>query len=169
MIFSVYPTMDAMLDLSSDGESDNPKKGGSTSAAYEMIPLEDDFEPTSLDGKCAQSRLERGVLTLFLVSFTTDSTNSCARLLFPLHYIAVICARGKEAYNHPGNLRFRELVADNLHTYKSSTSKMAKSQIVRDIIESVRLASPRGGFVKKVDGKWWDVGKCCTYPSRGPS
>jgi hypothetical protein len=35
----------------------------SNSAAYEMIPLEADFEPTELD---------------------------------------VICARGKEAYNHPG-------------------------------------------------------------------
>jgi len=71
----------------------------------------------------------------------------------------VICARGKEAYNHTGNIRFRQLVADQLHNYQSSTSKMAKSQIVREIIESVRRASPKGGFVKKVNGKWFDVGE----------
>lgn len=36
---------------------------------------------------------------------------------------------------------------------------MAKSHIVREIIESVRRASPKGGFVKKVSGKWFDVGE----------
>ncbi|CAB9500996.1 Nitrilase family, member 2 [Seminavis robusta] len=118
MIFTIHSAMDPTYQ-SSDGESGSAKKA-SNSAAYEMIPLDDDFEPTSID---------------------------------------VICARGKEAYNHPGNIRFRALVADQLHNYKTSTSKMAKSQIVRDIIESVRRASPRGGFVKKVNGKWFDVGE----------
>lgn len=102
----------------SSNPAGNVKK--SNSAAYEMIILEPDFEPTSLD---------------------------------------VICARGKEAYNHTGNIRFRQLVADQLHNYQTSTSKMAKSQIVREIIESVRRASPKGGFVKKVNGKWYDVGE----------
>jgi len=36
---------------------------------------------------------------------------------------------------------------------------MEKSKIVRDIIESVRQASPQGGFVKKVNGEWFDVGE----------
>jgi len=71
----------------------------------------------------------------------------------------VICARGKGAFNHPGNIRFRALVQDQLHSYSSSTSKMEKSKIVRDIIESVRQASPQGGFVKKVNGEWFDVGE----------
>ena len=48
---------------------------------------------------------------------------------------------------------------DQLHNYQTSTSKMAKSHIVREIIESVRRASPKGGFVKKVNGKWFDVGE----------
>lgn len=103
---------------SGNNSAGNVKK--SNSAAYEMIILDADFEPTSLD---------------------------------------VICARGKEAYNHTGNIRFRQLVADQLHNYQTSTSKMAKSQIVREIIESVRRASPKGGFVKKVNGKWYDVGE----------
>lgn len=30
---------------------------------------------------------------------------------------------------------------------------------MRDIIESVRRASPRGGFVKQVNGEWFDVGE----------
>jgi len=71
----------------------------------------------------------------------------------------VICARGKEAFNHPGNARFRAMVQSQLHSYSSSSSKVEKSKIVRDIIESVRRASPQGGFVKQVDGKWFDVGE----------
>lgn len=103
-------------------EESPPRKSSSSSgsAAYEMVPLEPGFEPTSLD---------------------------------------VICARGKEAFNHSGNIRFRALVQEQLHSYSSSASKMEKSKIVRDIIESVRLASPQGGFVKKVNGEWFDVGE----------
>lgn len=120
-----FPPTIATMDhpLHSDGDNSNDGAQGnkkSNSAAYEMVPLEAGFEPTSLD---------------------------------------VICARGKEAYNHPGNIRFRTLVQDQLHNYQSSTSKMAKSHIVREIIESVRRASPKGGFVKKVNGKWFDVGE----------
>ena len=57
------------------------------------------------------------------------------------------------------NARFRALVQSQLHNYSSSTSKVEKSKIVRDIIESVRRASPSGGFVKQVNGRWWDVGE----------
>jgi hypothetical protein len=48
-------------------------------------------------------------------------------------------------------MRFRALVQDQLHNYQS--------HIVREIIESVRRSSPKGGFVKKVNGKWFDVGE----------
>lgn len=57
------------------------------------------------------------------------------------------------------NAQFRALVQDHFDSYSQSTSKMEKSKIVRDIIDSVRQASPQGGFVKKVDGVWMDVGE----------
>ena len=47
MILTNLSTMDSVYQ-SSDADS---AKRTSNSAAYEMIPLEDDFEPTSLDGK----------------------------------------------------------------------------------------------------------------------
>jgi hypothetical protein len=48
MIFTSDTTMDPTYHSSSDGESGNKKT--SNSASYEMVPLADDFEPTSLDG-----------------------------------------------------------------------------------------------------------------------
>jgi len=78
----------------------------------------------------------------------------------PLWYLSlpVIFGRNKEAFKHPGNTRFRAKVQSQLHSYSSSSSKV-KSGIVRDITESVRRDSPQGGFVKQIDGKWFDVGE----------
>ncbi|CAB9500975.1 Nitrilase family, member 2 [Seminavis robusta] len=70
----------------------------------------------------------------------------------------VICARGKEVYNHEGNRRFRELVKSNLHTYSKCVTKMQKTRLVASIIETVRAKSGNGGFVKFIKGKWYEVG-----------
>ena len=48
MILTNLSTMDSVYQSS---DADSAKKA-SNSAAYEMIPLADDFEPTSLDGEC---------------------------------------------------------------------------------------------------------------------
>jgi hypothetical protein len=71
----------------------------------------------------------------------------------------VICARGKDAKNHCGNRRFRQKVQDALLNYSKSDSKMEKSMILSDIVESVRRGSPFGGFVKSNQhGQWFEVG-----------
>lgn len=70
----------------------------------------------------------------------------------------VICARGKQALNHPGNLRFREMIAQSLDEYSEASTKLEKSNIVSTIVDAVREASPHGGFVKEVDGTWYEVG-----------
>lgn len=69
----------------------------------------------------------------------------------------VICARGKEVYNHEGNRRFRTLVKKHLNTYSSCVTKMQKSRLVNYIVGTVREASPNGGFIKKIDERWYAV------------
>jgi hypothetical protein len=70
----------------------------------------------------------------------------------------VVCARGKDAFNHPGNRHLRVLIAAHLEAYKKADSKIQKSLIVSSIVDSVRQASPAGGFVKKGDRSWFEVG-----------
>jgi len=70
----------------------------------------------------------------------------------------VICARGKQAYNHPGNRRFRDVVEENLADYSNCQTKLDKSLVVSKIVDSTRQASPEGGFVKNVEGRWYEVG-----------
>ena len=68
----------------------------------------------------------------------------------------VVCARGKEAFLHPGNKMFRELVAGFTTAYESAPNKAQRSVIVSDIIEKVR--SMGNGFVRKEkDGEWHTI------------
>jgi len=71
----------------------------------------------------------------------------------------VICARGKEAYNHPGNKRFRSMIELSIEQYSKANSKLEKSLIVTSIVGAVRDVASGGGFVKKEDnGRWVEVG-----------
>lgn len=69
----------------------------------------------------------------------------------------VICARGKEVFNHEGNRRFRTLVKKHLDTYSKCVTKIQKSRLVNFIVGTVRDASPQGGFIKKIDHRWYAV------------
>jgi len=69
----------------------------------------------------------------------------------------VICARGKKAWNHPGNTFFRALADQSAEQYGKATSRFERSVIVTQIIETIR--SKGGKFVKKTGpGKWIEVG-----------
>lgn len=70
----------------------------------------------------------------------------------------VICARGKHAKNHIGNQRFRQKIKEVTQAYANAESRLYKSLVVSSVIDYVRKASPNGGFVKEVDGVWYDVG-----------
>lgn len=71
----------------------------------------------------------------------------------------VICARGSTAASHVGNLRFREIIRQNLPRYNAAKTKMDKSLIVTSIVDAVRYSSPNGGFIKQdKNGMWHDVG-----------
>jgi hypothetical protein len=70
----------------------------------------------------------------------------------------VICARGKRAKNHIGNQRFRQKIKEVTQAYADAESRLYKSLVVSSVIDYVRKESPNGGFVKEVDGVWYDVG-----------
>ena len=70
----------------------------------------------------------------------------------------VICARGRIAVNHTGNKRFKLIVESSLQRYSNAPSKLAKSAIVSDIVETIRASSPGGGFVKKEGNMWYEAG-----------
>lgn len=70
----------------------------------------------------------------------------------------VICARGKGAFNHAGNKRFRQVVESYCTKYKNVQSKIERSAIVSDIIDSIRKFG--SGFIKQEEttGEWFEVG-----------
>ena len=63
----------------------------------------------------------------------------------------VICKRGKDARNHNGNKFFRHLVEANVENYLKCRSRSDKSLLVLRIVDTVRQASPQGGFVKQIE------------------
>lgn len=70
----------------------------------------------------------------------------------------VVFARGKVAHQHEGNKRFRNLVKMHQEAYANAPTKYRKSQIVSHITNTVRQASPQGGFVKLIKGCYYEVG-----------
>lgn len=83
----------------------------------------------------------------------------------------VICARGKTAWNHVGNRRFRTTVDINLDRYKAATTKVQKSLIVMEIVDLYRENSPRGGFVRQDSDtkRWHEVGDAVAREKVGQS
>ena len=72
----------------------------------------------------------------------------------------VICAPGKEARNHAGNINYRNIIKMELENYSKASSKLEKSLIVSSIVDKIRRDSPNGGFVKlnTKTGEWYEVG-----------
>jgi hypothetical protein len=83
----------------------------------------------------------------------------------------VICARGKAAWNHIGNRRYRVTIDLFFGKYKAANSKVAKSLLVMQIVDIFRENSPRGGFVKQDNktGRWLEVGDAIAREKVGQS
>lgn len=80
----------------------------------------------------------------------------------PSHYSPgeydVICARGKNAKTHTGNLFFQSIIEDTAPRYSASQGKLSKSIIVSAIIDTIRRLSPKGGFIKPSGQQWIEIG-----------
>jgi hypothetical protein len=72
----------------------------------------------------------------------------------------VIFGRGKSAFSHAGNRRFRMVILMNLEKYHNAKNRVDKSTIVTSIVDLIREGSPvNGGFVGKsvVTGQWMRI------------
>jgi len=69
-----------------------------------------------------------------------------------------ICGRGRTAYNHIGNKRFRLIVAMHVDKYIHAYDKLGKSLIVLSIVDQIR--SKNGNFIKydKATNRWFEIG-----------
>jgi len=70
----------------------------------------------------------------------------------------VICSRGKKAFQHAGNRNFRNIIERHMEEYAKASTKFEKSIIVTQIVDQVRQASPSGGFIRRDNGRWYEVG-----------
>jgi hypothetical protein len=70
----------------------------------------------------------------------------------------VLFGRGGMTNGHPGNRRFRDVIALHRPDYIRAT-KMDKPKVARRIVRAIRHGNPPGRFLRKGDdGKWYDVG-----------
>ncbi|EEC46715.1 predicted protein [Phaeodactylum tricornutum CCAP 1055/1] len=70
----------------------------------------------------------------------------------------VLFGRGGMTNSHPGNRRFRDVIALHRPDYIRAI-KMDKPGVARKIVQAIRTGIPPGRFLKKNDdGKWYDVG-----------
>lgn len=71
---------------------------------------------------------------------------------------AVICGRGKACTSNPGNRKLRSLIKEYLQAYGKATNKVEKTEIVSNIMDSIKKdCGEEAAFVKKEEGTWWEV------------
>jgi len=70
----------------------------------------------------------------------------------------ILCGRGGATNHHPGNKRFRDLVAVHRPDYVAAP-KVSKPVVARRLVRAIRMANPPGRFLKKRNnGLWEDIG-----------
>lgn len=72
----------------------------------------------------------------------------------------VLCGRGRDYYQHVGNQRFRLIVSLSLQRYARAMTKHDKGLIIISIVDTIRQASPHGGFIRfdRKSGNWYEIG-----------
>lgn len=91
------------------------------------------------------------------------SSDECIKNYLPPDFMPtekdVVCARGKEAFLHPGNKRYRDIIDLNLDKYKGAKNKNEKSKLVMEIVEEVRQDAP-AGLIRfcDVEQLWYEIG-----------
>lgn len=70
----------------------------------------------------------------------------------------VMCGRGKMSHHHVGNHRFRDIIERSLKRYNKATNKVTKSNVVTDIVDSVREEAKTiggAGFIRQENAGYW--------------
>ena len=117
------------------------------------------FEPIQI----SDSSFSQMAVVLDSDSSSTSSNAPIGTLLpdnfEPTNY-DVICGRGKGCAEWVGNRRFRVTIAMNKERYIKAPTKVDKSLVVDEIVNTITsLSLNGGGFVKKdeVTGKWYKI------------
>ena len=86
-----------------------------------------------------------------------------AKKLLPADYEpnchTVLVGRSRDCQDHPGNQRLRVIVRAHLKEYNQATDKIGKTAIVSKVIDAIRAGNPMGHFVKKEQGRYYEVGE----------
>ena len=92
----------------------------------------------------------------------SDQTTKKTEALLPEGFepspYTVVVGKGRIPNSSVGNQRIRVLAAAMLPKYTKASSRSAKTQVISDLIQTVRNAAPAGPFVKFKNGRWWEVG-----------
>jgi hypothetical protein len=83
-----------------------------------------------------------------MMSYTNNKSTPLPSTFTPSKF-DVMCAPGKTAKIHSGNIFYRTLIQDALERYRKATSKYDKTSIITQIADEVQARSPKGGFIKK--------------------
>lgn len=111
-----------------------------------ILALHDDLMTTAI-----LNRTSSMSSTFTVASFSKKKRNH-NKLMKPGPF-DVICARGKQAFNHPGNQYFRSLIAKATAKYSKVESKLQRSMIVTEIVDAVREKG--NGFIRQTtQGEW---------------
>lgn len=93
----------------------------------------------------------------------TETSLEEKALLLPKDFVPgpfdVICSRVNAVKKHSGNRRYLHLLDMNVTDYDNAKNRLAKSQIVSNIVDAVRKCGKGGlgGFVRKNKGRWYKV------------
>jgi hypothetical protein len=69
----------------------------------------------------------------------------------------VVCARGNQAWNHPGNKFLRFLVEQAKHRY-GNANRRERSTVVSNIVEAVRCLKGDGFIKQNKNKRWYEIG-----------
>ena len=113
------------------------------------------IKDASFDGRLkSASGIANLAETIRSVGYITANSLSDEFQPGPQH---VICSRGQRALKHSGNKRFRGLIRASADAYDKACTKLEKSAVVTQIIDSIREGG--GGFVRQQpSGAWCEVG-----------
>jgi hypothetical protein len=92
-------------------------------------------------------------------AFTPRTGRSQLAADFQPSQYSVICGKGKDCFNHPGNHHLRMLAGEFVADYSQADKKLSKSAIVTNVINVIRQAG--GSFCKYENGVWFEVGDHC--------
>jgi len=69
----------------------------------------------------------------------------------------VLCGRGKTAFKHEGNRRFRDAVMASVDEYVCATSRLHKAVMVHRVVVNMKTTGGRFLKINNVTGKWYEL------------